>query len=256
MSNEVVPVPYSEIERMGTAVAKSGLFGVKNPEQAIALMLIAQAEGLHPAIAARDYHVINGRPSLKADAMLARFQTAGGKVEFSEYSDKRVAAKFSHPQGGSVEIDWTLERAKLAELGGNGMWKKYPRQMLRSRVISEGIRTIFPGVVSGIYSTEEVIDMEPPKPAPQSVVATIIKQSGERPTDADMKRWADQAEVFRQTLALDKEEHEIAAIIADLAAQLSNEDQLGVWTMLNSKERRAIKEYQKLAAQPREAVPT
>jgi len=252
MSNQVVP--YSEIERMGTAVAKSGLFGVKNPEQAIALMLIAQAEGLHPAIAARDYHVINGRPSRKADAMLARFQTAGGKVEFTEYTDKRVAAIFSHPQGGSVTIDWTLERAKLAELGGNGMWKKYPRQMLRSRVISEGIRTIFPGVVSGIYSTEEVADMEPVRPAPQSVVATIIEQQQPETSDEDRKRWADQAEVFRQTLDLDKNEREIAAIIADLSAQLSTEDQLGVWTMLDAKERRAIKEYIKLDATPVEVA--
>ena len=65
-------VPYNDIERMGSAIAKSGLFGIKTPEQAIALMLIAQAEGMHPAIAARDYHVISNRPTLKADAMLAR----------------------------------------------------------------------------------------------------------------------------------------------------------------------------------------
>ena len=57
-------VPMQDIERMGTAVAKSGLFGIKTQEQAVALMLIAQAEGLHPAIAARDYHVIQGRPAL------------------------------------------------------------------------------------------------------------------------------------------------------------------------------------------------
>ena len=47
-------VPIADIERMAVAVAKSGLFGMKTPEQAIALMLIAQAEGMHPAIAARE----------------------------------------------------------------------------------------------------------------------------------------------------------------------------------------------------------
>ena len=75
-------VPVDQIERMALAVAKSGLFGVKTPDQAMALMLVAQAEGMHPAIAARDYHVINGRPTLRADAMLARIQAAGGKVEW------------------------------------------------------------------------------------------------------------------------------------------------------------------------------
>ena len=37
MSNALVPV--ADIEKMATAVAKSGLFGVKTPEQAMALML-------------------------------------------------------------------------------------------------------------------------------------------------------------------------------------------------------------------------
>ncbi len=51
-------VPVQDIERMALAVAKSGLFGVKTADEAMALMLIAQAEGQHPAIAARDYHII------------------------------------------------------------------------------------------------------------------------------------------------------------------------------------------------------
>ena len=163
MSTALIPV--DQVERMAMAVAKSGLFGVKTPDQAMALMLIAQAEGMHPAIAARDYHVINGRPTLKADAMLARFQTAGGKVEWSDYTDQRVVGTFSHPKGGSVTVEWTVEMGRKAGLLGNQTWTKYPRQMLRSRCISEGIRTVFPGVVVGTYSEEEGQDM-----APQTVV--------------------------------------------------------------------------------------
>ena len=163
MSTALIPV--DQVERMALAVAKSGLFGVKTPDQAMALMLIAQAEGMHPAIAARDYHVINGRPTLKADAMLARFQTAGGKVEWSDYTDQRVIGTFSHPKGGSVTIEWTVEMGRKAGLLGNQTWTKYPRQMLRSRCISEGIRTVFPGVVVGTYSEEEGQDM-----APQTIV--------------------------------------------------------------------------------------
>lgn len=161
----------SDIERMAAAVAKSGLFGVKSPDQAMALMLVAQAEGMHPAIAARDYHIIQGRPALKADAMLARFQAAGGKVRWIEMTDKRVAAEFSHPQGGMVEIDWTPERAKTAGIS-NDMHRKYPRQMLRARVISEGIRTVFPGVVVGTYTPEEVETMESERPAMKDVTPT------------------------------------------------------------------------------------
>jgi hypothetical protein len=34
---------------MAASVAKSGMFGCKTPEQAMSLMLMAQADGVHPA---------------------------------------------------------------------------------------------------------------------------------------------------------------------------------------------------------------
>jgi hypothetical protein len=163
MSNEVAIISYSEIDRMAEAVTKSGLFGIKTKEQAIALMLIAQAEGLHPAIAARDYHIVQGRPTLKADAMLARFQTAGGSVSWETLNDTEVTAVFSHPKGGSARITWSMDMAKKAGLTGKDVWKQYPRQMLRSRVVSEGIRTVFPGVAVGIYTPEEAVNFDGPK---------------------------------------------------------------------------------------------
>ena len=169
MTTTTALVPVDQVERMAIAVAKSGLFGVKTPDQAMALMLIAQAEGLHPAIAARDYHIIQGRPALKADAMLARFQTAGGRVKWLSMTDQRVAGEFSHPQGGSVEIEWTIDMAKRAGLTKNPTWTQYPRAMLRARCISEGIRTVFPGVVVGTYTPEEVEDMPA---APQAAAAS------------------------------------------------------------------------------------
>ena len=169
MSQEIARIPLSDIEIMARNIAASGLFGTNKPEQAMSLMLIAQAEGLHPAIAARDYHIIQGKPALKSDAMLARFQTAGGKVEWHSYSDDKVCATFSHPSGGSATVDWDMQRAKAAQLGGKDMWRKFPRQMLKARVISEGIRLVFPGVVSGVYAPEEVMDFDDKPRAMQDV---------------------------------------------------------------------------------------
>lgn len=152
---------FDEIQRMAEAIAKSRLFGVNSVEQVVALMLMAEAEGRHVASAMQDYSVIQGKPSLKAEAMLARFQQAGGKVKWTELSDTRVAAIFSHSQCEPVEIDWDMQRARTAGLGGKDMWKKFPRQMLRARVISEGVRTAYPGALGGMYAAEEVIDFEP-----------------------------------------------------------------------------------------------
>jgi hypothetical protein len=157
-------VPFQDMQSMATAIAKSGLFGMKNESEVLAFMAVAQAEGLHPATAARDFHIIQGRPALKADAMLARFQSAGGKVEWLEYTDERVSGQFTHPNGGSLAVTWTIDQARSIGLvkPGSG-WQKFPRAMLRSRCISEGIRSVYPGSVTGFYSPEEVQDFEPPK---------------------------------------------------------------------------------------------
>jgi hypothetical protein len=169
--NEVVPFrgqpsappsfAMSDMERIAMAFAASNLFGVKNPDQALALCLVAQAEGRHPATAAQDYSIISGRPSKKADAMLRDFIASGGKVQWHELSNEKAEATFTHPAGGSVRIDWTMARAKQAGLGTNAMYAKYPRQMLRARTVSEGVRTVCPGATSGMYVPEEVQDFEP-----------------------------------------------------------------------------------------------
>lgn len=166
-------VPYTELERMATSVANSKLFGVKTKDEALAIMLLSQAEGVHPMVAVQTYHIISGRPSMKADTMLARFQQQGGKVEWHTLSDTKAEASFSHPSGGTVRIDWTIERAQKAGLAKKDVWIGYARAMLRSRVISEGIRTVLPGVIQGIYSPEELQSLDPDGTAPITVEAAV-----------------------------------------------------------------------------------
>lgn len=154
MSNAVVP--YGQIESMAEAFSKSGMFGAKTKEQALSLLLLAQAEGVHPAIAMRDFHVIQGRPAKKADAMHRSFLEAGGKIEWHELTDKLADATFSHPQGGSARITWDMARVEAAKIQNADMYKKYPRQMLKARCVSEGCRTVYPAATSGMYVAEEI----------------------------------------------------------------------------------------------------
>lgn len=168
-SGSMLPANLSEASQLAEDIAKSRLFGCKTREEAMGLMLLADAEGLHPAAAARDYHIIDGRPSLKADAMLARFQASGGKVEWLTRTDTEVSATFTHDLGGSLTITWNWERAsriqrKNKKLVDGDNWKNYPAQMLSARVISEGVRAVFPGITQGMYTPEEIMDFEP---APQ-----------------------------------------------------------------------------------------
>lgn len=167
--NEVAVYTHSvnDLQIMAKAMAETKMFGFKTPQEGFALMLIAQAEGRHPATIAQDYDVIQGRPALKSVAALARFQQAGGKVEWIESTSTAAEAIFSHPLGGSLSVRWTMERATLAGLTGKDNWRKFPDQMLRARCASEGVRAVFPACLNGMYVSEEVQDFEPREPRPE-----------------------------------------------------------------------------------------
>jgi hypothetical protein len=157
---------------LSAAVAKSGIAGAKTPEAAFTLACMALAEDKDASSnpmafmaalgrASTSYHLINGRPVMKAETMLARFQQSGGTVNWSEYSDKRAEGTFSHPAGGTLTLDWTIDRAKAAGLVKAGSpWMSHPRAMLRSRVTVEAIRTVFPAVLNGAVEPDEAREID------------------------------------------------------------------------------------------------
>lgn len=154
---------FDEMQQLAVAVKNSGLFACRTVEQALTLMMLSQAEGLHPIVAMRQYHIIEGRPSMRADAMQARFEERGGRVEWAERTNEACEATFHFPGKSSVPVRWTMADARQASLAGKDNWKKYPRNMLSARVISEGVRAQCPAVVCGVYSPEEVQDFDPPR---------------------------------------------------------------------------------------------
>lgn len=163
MANEVM-VPLEQIGMMAKAVSDSGLFGIKSEAAAFSLMCIAQADGIPPIKAAVQYHIIDGKPALKSEAMLARFQQAGGKIRWKERTPQRCTLWLEHPNAGEIEVTWDIERAKAAGLAGRNTWKAYPAQMMSARCISEGIRALYPACVGGFYTPEEVRDFDAPPP--------------------------------------------------------------------------------------------
>lgn len=201
------PVVYrfDEMQQMAQAIAASGLFGMREPTQALALMLVAQAEGLHPATAAQEYDLIQGKACRKTHSVLARFQGAGGKVDWHELTDEAAIATFSHPSGGSVKIDWTIDRAKKTKvwnkkkdayeaLADRDMYRNYPRAMLRARCIAEGVRAVFPGAIGGMLVAEEAYDAperditpepEPPRAETPKADATKAPPAAKPPYPTD-----------------------------------------------------------------------
>jgi hypothetical protein len=180
MANELT---LNDMSNMAQAFAKSGFFGYKNSSEAFTLMCLAQANGLHPAKAAERYHIIQGRPAMKADAMLAAFQEAGGKVRWVKRTEKECTLHLSHPQGGELDVTWSIDRAAKAGLTGKSTWKQYPAQMLSARCVSEGVRALYPACLCGMYTPEEVRDFDT-KPAPTECEVLDGDMSETEPNDA------------------------------------------------------------------------
>jgi len=213
MSNEIALIGFGELSQMAATMAKSGLFN-KTPDQLLSLMMIAQAESLHPAIAAMEYDVIQGRPALKGQAALARFQQAGGKISWITRNDTEAKAQFTHPAGGELIVSWTIERAKKMNLDQKDNWKKQPGVMLSWRCIAEGVRAIYPACLNRMYLAEEVQDFEPmrdvtPAREPEEVVKIITQHDTNAADDAareDMKELRMIASNLTRELGISKDE--------------------------------------------------
>lgn len=93
-------------------VAKSKMFGVTTVEQAMCLFYICKEENISPLGVLREYHIIEGRPSMRADAMLAKFLQKGGHCIFHVRTDDAVGATFISPGMRWGDTDKKAEESK------------------------------------------------------------------------------------------------------------------------------------------------
>lgn len=159
MSNALTTTSPAQLQIMAKAVTESGLFGLKNQNQAFTLMLIAEAEGIPAIKAVQMYSIINGMPSLKSTEVQARFQKSGGKIQWIETTEKKAVCKMSHPDGGEYTSEFSIEMAKQMGLSSKDNWVKMPKQMLMARAITSGVRALYPSCLNNMYAYEEAIDM-------------------------------------------------------------------------------------------------
>ena len=164
---ESAPVPAMTLEdvwKMAVHVSASRLFGATTPEQAFTLMMISQAEGIHPIQAMRRFHImtIGGKtmPSMRSDAVQGEMIAHGWSIKPVRRDAKEARALFAHPtrQPEGFEMGVTIEQYR--HLAGKDVWKNHPDDMLWARLVTKACRTLDPGLIVGIYSPEELSDMD------------------------------------------------------------------------------------------------
>lgn len=116
--------------------------------------------GLKPLQALQNLAIINGRPALWGDAVIALVRSSP-LCEFIIESDDGGTATCRVKRRGEPEQSRTfsMDDAKTAGLlGKSGPWTQYPKRMRQMRARAFALRDVFPDVLRGLPVAEEVMD--------------------------------------------------------------------------------------------------
>lgn len=178
---EIMPVPMKagvfapanlvEAFELAKFIAYSGLVPKQYEENPGAVLIAVQmgAElGLSPMSAIQNIAVINGRPSLWGDALLALVLAHADCEDVAEsFDDKTMTATCTVKRRGRTPTVRAFSQADATQAGlwgKSGPWQQYPKRMLQMRARGFALRDAFPDALRGINVAEEVQDIIDVKP--------------------------------------------------------------------------------------------
>ena len=132
-----------------------------NPSNCIIATQWGLEIGLQPLQAMQSIAVINGRPAIWGDAMLALVR-GSGQLEYihEDPTDDGCTVRLKRKGEPEAERTFTKEDAKKAGLSGKqGPWTQYPKRMMQLRARAFALRDVFPDVLRGVFIAEEAQDM-------------------------------------------------------------------------------------------------
>ena len=182
--------------------------------------------GLLPLQAIQNIAVINGRPAVWGDAMIALVQSHPLCEYIKEYS-KDGTAYCTVKRRGEEEYtyEFSKEDAKQAGLLNKaGVWTQYPDRMLQMRARGFALRDKFSDILKGIAMREEVedyqiVDVTEKRNEAQNKIATLI---ADKHNDLSAK-----IESANSVEALKEVKTELTALLKEKHAQLTREETSG-----------------------------
>ncbi len=169
----IVPATFEDAYRMARVFANTQLVPKEyqgKPEAACVAILQGLELGLSPMAAMQSIAVVNGKPCLYGDGMLAVVR-ASGLMEWMKETDDGTTATCAVKRKGEVDPivrTFSDDDAKRAGLFGKpGPWSQYRPRMRQMRARSYALRDTFADVLRGISSADEMQDVVDitPKPA-------------------------------------------------------------------------------------------
>lgn len=167
MSNEtktlaIVPRTIDEVHSLAEVLAKSSLMpdALRNKVPDVVVSILAGQElGLSPMAAIRGVHVVQGKPVLSADTMVALILGSGLAEYFSCIEDTDTRVTYETKRKGSPHVakaSWSTEDTKRAGLQSKDNWRLYTRAMMKARAKAALARDTYPDVLAGCYDPDEI----------------------------------------------------------------------------------------------------
>jgi len=175
-----------DLWRTAKMFVQSGLcpYGLDRPEKVVVVLQAGAELGFKPWQSMQIMHVINGRLGMEGSAMLALARKSGAceyitcYFEGTPYEDNYRAMVTSKRRNESAVnvTEFSVDDAKRANLWEGGSkkkdnWIKYPKDMLTWRAVSRHCRRYYSDLIQGMYTIDELADIEAP-PLTETFVPT------------------------------------------------------------------------------------
>lgn len=160
-----------DVERVARISTASGICRVTRPEEAAVILLTGRELGLSPMQSLRGIYVVNKTPVLSADLLVAVVRRSGLCGSWRVVESTPETCTITTLRVGETEPasrTWTIADARRAQITGKPIWSQYPAQMLRHRCAADLAREVYPDVVLGLYTPEEMDSVERPE-APREI---------------------------------------------------------------------------------------
>lgn len=152
----IAPEQYGVMEKLAKVATGSGYAG-KTEIQAMFVMLKGFELGISPMQALDGITVIQNKTTVSPQLMLALINRSGELADIKITSDATRAEVTMTRKGRSPHVEtFTMANATSMGLAGKDNWKKQPAVMLKWRAVSACARVVFPDVIQGMYTPEEM----------------------------------------------------------------------------------------------------
>lgn len=195
------PRTFAEALEFGKLMASSDMVPKDyrgKPANVLVAVQMGREVGLSPMQAIQNIAVINGRPSLWGDAMLAIVRAHHlCRGVYEEFDDASMTATCRVRRQGDADTVRTFSQqdAQTAGLWGKqGPWTNYPKRMLQMRARAFALRDAFPDALRGLSSAEEVGDYDTRAANAQQARVVTVEAEAVEATSAEVVETAPQVE--------------------------------------------------------------